>query len=436
MAKSKGRGKGSFQRREAKIVENVKVAEKRQTKKGQKQEKEVRKKPRLARFIGHEKTERKQQIRKKLDVSRLQRALTKQEELLRNYVPPKEVVAVDPELRKKRRRRDFYDLDTSNWQLKGAARPAPIIGAEPFNPHWDGVTGQDLFETLKGEKFCAHPACKEYLQLECQLAHAMHDGAGHTKDAIPHYKRCLELDPTDAVQARHGLVRALLDQSLADKARALMDRFPADKGAVFTWSLVAIEYISWRLLSEDGSGKDVAARALAAAYAANPFIAWQLANAEVFQEVVEYADDIKDPQQGSVEEAFQYCSREMGLWADLEGAEDWLKEYLYDNQLLPPPVKGGLPGETGHMYLNMFETAIAMSAERAEEEAAAALADAAGSSDADASDEEGDAPELVAVAELGAAGRADNASSSDGDADAQGSEGSDDDDDHQDSCTH
>ena len=296
---------------------------------------------------------------------------------------------MDPELRKKRRRRAFYDHDTSNWKLKGAARPAPIIGAAPFNPHAEGiVTGQDLF-ALSSAAFCQHPACVEYLRLKCELAQALHNGAGSTKEAIPHYKRCIELDSNDSVKARHGLVRALLDQSAADEARLLMNRFPLDSSAVFTWSLVAIEYISWRLLNEPGSGEEVAAKALTAAYASNPFIAWHLAHLEVFQEVIEYPDDICNPQDGSVEEAIQYVSREAGLWADLEGVQGWLREYLSDNQLSAPAVRGGLPGDAGEMYLSMFETAIAMAAEREQAEAeAAAAAEAAGDDDDDDDDDE------------------------------------------------
>lgn len=59
-----------------------------------------------------------------------------------------------PQLRKQRRRRDFYDLDTSHWQLTGAARPAASLpgagGTELVNERDDWEEGEDLFEKLGG----------------------------------------------------------------------------------------------------------------------------------------------------------------------------------------------------------------------------------------------------------------------------------------------
>jgi len=53
-----------------------------------------------------------------------------------------------------RRRRDFYDLDTSHWQLTGAARPAASLpgagGTELVNERDDWQPGEDLFEKLGG----------------------------------------------------------------------------------------------------------------------------------------------------------------------------------------------------------------------------------------------------------------------------------------------
>lgn len=53
-----------------------------------------------------------------------------------------------------RRRRDFYDLDTSHWQLTGAARPAASLpgagGTELVNEREDWQPGENLFEKLAG----------------------------------------------------------------------------------------------------------------------------------------------------------------------------------------------------------------------------------------------------------------------------------------------
>ncbi len=41
--------------------------------------------------------------------------------------------------------KDFYDLDTSDWKLRGAAKPAATIGEEAvFNPH-ERPCGDDNF---------------------------------------------------------------------------------------------------------------------------------------------------------------------------------------------------------------------------------------------------------------------------------------------------
>ena len=79
-----------------------------------------------------------------------------------------------------RRRRDFYDLDTSHWKLTGAARPADSLpgvgGKELENERDDWKAGEDLFEKLGGAadsskdggdtegRFYEGPeACREYL---------------------------------------------------------------------------------------------------------------------------------------------------------------------------------------------------------------------------------------------------------------------------------
>lgn len=71
---------------------------------------------------------------------------------------------------RQRRRRDFYDLDTSHWRLTGAARPADSLpgagGTELVNEREPWEAGEDLFEKLGGKDkaFYEGPeACREYL---------------------------------------------------------------------------------------------------------------------------------------------------------------------------------------------------------------------------------------------------------------------------------
>ncbi len=51
------------------------------------------------------------------------------------------------------------------------------------------------------------------------------------------------------------------------------------------WSLAAIEFVAWSVLQEDGSGEEVAEKALEEAWRANAFVAWNIAHREIFDEV-------------------------------------------------------------------------------------------------------------------------------------------------------
>lgn len=51
------------------------------------------------------------------------------------------------------------------------------------------------------------------------------------------------------------------------------------------WSLAAIEFVAWSVLEEEGAGEKVAAAALEVAHKANPFLAWNIAHREIFDEV-------------------------------------------------------------------------------------------------------------------------------------------------------
>eukprot|EP00752_Nemacystus_decipiens_P016304 g14580.t1 len=421
---------------------------------------------------GHESRVKKHANKRRLELARLERLVSKQEDLLRDYRPPVHVAPLDPELKRKRRRRDFYDLDTSHWKLTGAARPADSLpgagGTELVDERGDWEPGEDLFDKLggfssggggggseedssddedddenaagdspcdrqaegpgkegkksgrSGRGFYEGPeACREYLDLNHQLAQRLHEGGkeAQTQEALKRYKRSLELDPVDHVNARRGLVRLLLDVGEADKARAVIDRFPDDRGCEMAWSLAVIEFVAWSVLQEDGSGEEVADKALRQACQANPFVAWNIAHREIFDEVVEHADEIEKPLAGSVSEAFWYMVREGGLWESLEGSSDWVADFLMRNEMLPPNphevvvppsepqppdravkdsddhgsgkgnggggLKRGRQAEVGGqdsakvqaedddnagMFANMFETAVGMAAEMAEQQ--------------------------------------------------------------------
>ncbi|CAM9622638.1 unnamed protein product [Chrysoparadoxa australica] len=395
----KGGGGGARGAKAASASKGLKAGKlaRRQARTEQRREAAARKRGgvRLDRFAGHDEKKRKESIKRRLEVQRLTNAVKRQEELLlgdqtlatqvanlgpggfvapskrlnltlhcSGNVPVEEPVKVDPVLKAKRRKRDFYDLDTSHWKLRGAARPASEVFAPPENPHEKLIgSGEDLFESQAG-RFWEKEQCREYLRLLRDKGEAQRRG-GKPKAAIESLKKCLELDPLDNVMARRALVLCYMDTSEADQARKLLEKFPEDTSCAVCYSLAAIEYISFYLLQEEGSSANSAEAALSRAHDSNPFVAWQLAHLDIFNQVVEHVEDMdKSPLEGSVEEAIAYSYWDMGLWDDLDGVCDWVRDWLAKHGHTPPAPR---TEPENPIYLRMFETMCNMALEAEEE---------------------------------------------------------------------
>jgi hypothetical protein len=60
------------------------------------------------------------------------------------------------------------------------------------------------------------------------------------------------------------LLRLHLDRAEGVEAREVLTKFPGDRSACFNYSKVLLEYISWRLLQEEGASEQIVQTALKA----------------------------------------------------------------------------------------------------------------------------------------------------------------------------
>ncbi|KAJ0408653.1 hypothetical protein ATCC90586_006354 [Pythium insidiosum] len=308
----------------------------------------------LAADSKQENQEKKDQNRKRMRVVQLQRSLDRKEKELRNY-PKNPVPAKEP--------RPKGPLRPEEWKLKGAARPAAMLARiaageldERGNEIPKPIETIDLFKQLQQEKKLAQdPRSREYLVILKQLAEACCQ-AGMPDRGIKNYRLCMTLDKEDTLRSREGLTCALIDEGKGAEARALIEKYRGNASAVLAYCRVILEYVSWEVLEEEGSSEEVVREAFLEAFQLNPFIAVFISAHESFFQAVEYVEDIKEPQVGTIEEAFVYCCNNIGVWLDTVGASAWIEKELAE---LPEPTATS-EHCSDEMYLGMYETAIEM----------------------------------------------------------------------------
>ncbi|DAZ98989.1 TPA: LOW QUALITY PROTEIN: hypothetical protein N0F65_011244 [Lagenidium giganteum] len=306
---------------------------------------------------------KKEHLRKRMRVVQLQRSVDRQEQELRNRP------TVAPPAKKPPRK---GPTPPEEWKLKGAARPWKMLvriengelderGDEIKKP----VETYDFFtKALKDGTFNKHKETVEYLKTLRQLAAACCE-AGMGDRGIKHYERCMELDKEDVVRSREGLVCALIDDGRGDEARELLDKCEGKDSPVLAYCRVILEYVSWEVLEEEGSSEEVVREAFLKAFKLNPYIAVFIVAHETFFQVVEYVEDIKEANIGSIEECFQYCSQNIGVWMDTVGACAWIEKEMAE---LPEPLATDQDC-SDEMYLGMYQTAVEMYKEQQQEEA-------------------------------------------------------------------
>ncbi|CEG41063.1 uncharacterized protein PHALS_11232 [Plasmopara halstedii] len=315
--------------------------------------------------------DKKQQNRRRMRVVQLQRLVDRKLQDLRAF--PKTPPSPTASARK-------GPTSPSKWKLKGAARPAALLARiaageldECGNEYPKPVETFDLYEkALRDGDLAQHKDIVEYISLLKQLAVACCE-AGMPDRGIKSYELCMTLDKNDTIRSCEGLVCVLIDEGRGVDARALIEKHMDEKSAVLAYCEVIIEYVSWEVLEEEGSSEAAVQKALRKAYELNPFIAVVIAYHDTFLQVVEYVDEIKNPKRGSIEEAFRYVLKNIGVWVDTVGACHWIeKELDVFTEIIP--TKEDVSDE---MYLGMYETAVDMHKELL----AGAQADVAGAND-------------------------------------------------------
>jgi tetratricopeptide (TPR) repeat protein len=240
-------------------------------------------------------------------------------------------------------------LGPETWKLKGAARPAWQVydfDTRYVDPHQKAhdeaarkvARSRNILATCQGrfgrddDPNVPQPHCREYLSLLMQLG-LLSMQSNQLKTARKAFLECIDLDGIDqpVTPARCHLMRLYLEANRPESARRLWERLsPTDPSVWIRYSAALIEYVSWKILEEEGSTQQTAEALLASAIKSNIFCAYYLAFFDLFRGVMEHTDEIEDADESSpLEEAIEYCnSEQLGAWKGTEGAMEWIQQVM------------------------------------------------------------------------------------------------------------
>mmetsp|Transcript_380 Transcript_380/g.693 ORF Transcript_380/g.693 Transcript_380/m.693 type:complete len:363 (-) Transcript_380:57-1145(-) len=259
-----------------------------------------------------------------MEIKRLQKSVEKQERLMEEYIPAEQ---------RKRKRVD------PNYNLKGAARPALDFYKDPnAQPEVEPVDLLSKYDTCMWD----HEEGRVLLSCLLELAIGLHNIAERSKEAVKVFERILRHDPDDHLLARRALLRCYMDMGWAAEARQLVEvRFPSDTSACFAYAGAFVEFVSFSLLQEEGSSKDLADEALKKAVKVNPYVVWVLVHHEYFAEAVDYLEDLErclgeSISPGGPLEALLFLYEDVALWRETEGSVEWVAEFASSHPDLVP----------------------------------------------------------------------------------------------------
>mmetsp|Transcript_23840 Transcript_23840/g.35445 ORF Transcript_23840/g.35445 Transcript_23840/m.35445 type:complete len:470 (-) Transcript_23840:416-1825(-) len=327
--------------------------------------------------LSHDNYEKKQEAKLKLHISKTRRELEKLRDRLSAWDEVEEQVSLEKHLREVEEARMRLENETSTstkkkrkkrsnpeaWTLKGAARPAwevydfdtryvdPYLKAHEearekakrvINAfqYCKGMFGDVMDDNNGGEgkkkvSDLLAQTCRSYLSLSMQSA-LLNLEARKFARARELFLEIIELEGISTLNpitnARCRLMRMYIEANRTASARRLWERLPPDYSSVWIrYSAALLEFVSWKILDEDGSSMESARKMLAYAIRSNVFCAYYIAFHETFEKVMEYTDDVEDAQDGTLEQAIEYCnSEQMGNWIGTEGAVDFLKSAIIE----------------------------------------------------------------------------------------------------------
>lgn len=153
---------------------------------------------------------------------------------------------------------------------------------------------------------------RPYMRARATLAILLMD-AGRRDEAVGHYEEMLALNPNDNQGLRYVLLGLYLELGRLDDARRILEQYPGESSAMFTWSRV-LE----RFLADDLEG---AREALGPARASNHHVEKYFTGKK---RLPKGTPDFYSPGQDS--EAV-ICVREIGAaWRQCSAAREWLKQ--------------------------------------------------------------------------------------------------------------
>lgn len=323
-------------------------------------------------LLSHDNFEKRQEGRLRLHISKTKREIDGLRRRLEAWddVSEREAFKKQREEEEKKRKREEEEtlpgfkrkrkgrLGPETWKLRGAARPAWEVydfDTRYVDPHvkahqdaldrakrsvnafhvCKGIFGKEIDDDGNDISY-SHlmiETCRKFLALSMQLA-LLYLEAKKYKSAREILLEIIQLEGTATLHpitnARCRLMRMYLDANRPDSARRLWEKLPLNYSSVWIrYSAALLEYVSWKILKEEGSSQESAEALLVAAIRANVYCAYYIAFHETFHQVMEYTDEVEDAVDGTLEQAIEYCnSEEMGNWIGTEGAVSWIKNFI------------------------------------------------------------------------------------------------------------
>jgi hypothetical protein len=317
--------------------------------------------------LSHDNANKREEARLKLHISKTQREMEAIQRRLQAWDEKEEQEKLTQSLETQHnteKEKKKGRLGPESWKLRGAARPASQVYSFDTRyvcPHAADLAEaaektkrlQNIFDLHRGqfgrwEDDTVSPlvsqTCREYLTLLMRFG-LLNLEAKRFKIAKETFIQIMELEgednPHPISTARCRLMRMHLEANRPDLARRLWERLEEDTSVWIRYSAALVEFVSWNLLQEKGSTQKKAETLLAQAIRANVFCAYYIAYHDTFRNVMELMEDIEDAEDGTVEQALEYCnSEQMNAWIETEGAVMWIRNFLVRS--IKTPIDDGL----------------------------------------------------------------------------------------------
>jgi hypothetical protein len=323
-------------------------------------------------LLSHDNYEKREEGKLRLHISKVKRQIEGKRRRLQAWDDKSELDAHKKQLEEDRKRREREEeeaqpgykrkrrmrLGPETWKLRGAARPAQEVydfDTRYVDPHvkahkdalekaqrsinafhvCKGKFGKEVEDNGDKIPFSSLliQECRAFLALSMQLAQLCLEGKKF-KSARETLLEVIDLEGETTLypitNARCKLMRMYLEANRPDSARRLWEKLPSDYASVWIrYSAALLEFVSWKVLEEKGSDKNSAEKKIVQAIRANVYCAYYIAFHETFHQVMEYTDEVEDAEDGTLEQAIEYCnSEEMGNWLGTEGAVEWVQDII------------------------------------------------------------------------------------------------------------